>query len=253
MAEFRNVTIATGAVDETDSLRQTVHTLLEVCTTEDVAEILICCAKHISPECQRVVDELTLMKTDVPVIAFTQKRNKLGAVVDCIERAEGSHCIFTDSDLALDLTCVAEMIKRAKESPDSIISSSRWLEGCTFVEYGRLKKLLNFIAQRFLGILFSASLTDFTNPFQIAPTVLYKSIDWENEGFPIFIEMVLKPLRLGYKFTEVPTNCYPRRQGESKNSFLQTAMYLKTALHIRFMKKKDILKKDSLLYKKMNG
>ena len=77
--------------------------------------------------------------------------------------------------------------------------------------------------------------------------MLYKSIEWENEGFPIFIEMVLKPLRLGYKFTEVPTNCYPRRQGESKNSFLQTAMYLKTALHIRFMKKKDILKKDSSL------
>ena len=53
--------------------------------------------------------------------------------------------------------------------------------------------------------------------------------------------MVLKPIRLGYKFTETPTNCYSRKDGKSSNSAKQTFSYLKTALHIRFMSEKDIL------------
>lgn len=253
MTKFTGVTVATGAVNETESLKNTVLFILESCRHEDIKEILICCAKHISPECEAVVRELEELETDVPVTVFTQTRKKLGAVIDCIERAQGSHCIFVDSDMALDLSSVPLMIEEAKKEPDTIASCSRWLRGCRFIGYGRIRLVLNFCAQQFLKILFGAKMTDFTNPCQIAPTELYKAIEWENEGFPILIEMVLKPLRLGYKFIEVPTNCYPRKQGKSSNSRKQTAMYLNTALHIRFMKKKDILKKDSGLYKKKFG
>lgn len=251
MAEFKNVTIMLGAVDETDSLRQTVLTLLELCDHKDLREILITYSKNVTPESKAVVDELEKLETDVPIVVFMQKRKNLGSVIDVIERARGTHCILAASDMALDLRCIADMIEKAKEDGDRIVKSSRWMKGCQFIEYGTFKKILNFCAQQFLKILFGAKMTDFTNPCQIAPAELYQAIEWENEGFPIFVEMVLKPLRLGYKFMEVPTNCYPRKQGKSKNSRKQTAMYLNTALHIRFMKKADILKKDSELYKKL--
>ncbi len=253
MAEFRNATIMMGAVDETDSLRQTVLTVLELCKHEDIREIIIGYSQRVTPESKAVVDEMAALDTDVPIVTFMQKRKGISGLVDMIDVARGSHCILVASDMALDLQCVADMIEKAKEDGDTIVSSSRWMKGCTFVEYGTMKKLLNFCAQQFLKVLFGAKMTDFTNPCQIAPTELYQSIEWENEGFPILIEMVLKPLRLGYKFTEVPTNCYPRTQGKSKNSRKQTAMYLNTALHIRFMKKADILKKDSELRKRLFG
>ncbi len=253
MAEFRNATIMLGAVDETDSLRQTVYKILELCRHEDLGEIVIGYSQRVTPESKAVVDELAALDTDVPIVTFMQKRKGISGLVDIIDIAKSSHCILVASDMALDLQCVADMIEKAKEDGDRIVSSSRWMKGCTFVDYGAFKKFLNFSAQQFLKILFGARMTDFTNPCQIAPTELYQAIEWENEGFPILIEMVLKPLRLGYKFIEVPTNCYPRKQGKSKNSRKQTAMYLNTALHIRFMKKKDILKKDSALYKKMFG
>lgn len=253
MAEFKNATIMMGAVDETDSLRQTVLTILDICKHEDIREIIIGYSQRVTPESKAVVDEMAALDTDVPIVTFMQKRKGISGLVDMIDVARGSHCILVASDMALDLQCVANMIERAKEDGDRIASSSRWMKGCTFVEYGTLKKILNFCAQQFLKVLFGAKMTDFTNPCQIAPTEVYQSIEWENEGFPILIEMVLKPLRLGYEFMEVPTNCYPRKQGKSKNSRKQTAMYLNTALHVRFMKKKDILKRDSVLYKKMFG
>ena len=250
MANFRNATIMMGAVDETDSLRETVLTVLRVCDHKDLREIIISYSPRITAESKAVVDELAEMETDVPIITFQQNRKGVAAIVDMIEVARGSHCILVASDMALDLDCVAKMIEEAKKDGDTIISSSRWLRGCKFFEYSKTKHFLNHIARAFLSVLFTSKMMDFTNPCQIVPTELYQSIEWENEDFPLLIEMVLKPLRLGYKFTEVPTNCYNRKQGKSNNSFKQTAEYLPTALHIRFMKKKDILKKDSKLYKK---
>ena len=38
MAEFENVSIMLGAVDETDSLRTTVHTILDLCGHNDIKE-----------------------------------------------------------------------------------------------------------------------------------------------------------------------------------------------------------------------
>lgn len=253
MAEFVNATIMLGAVDETDSLRDTVLGVLSLCDHKDLREIIIGYSQHITPECKAVVDEMSALDTDVPVVTFMQHKKGIAALTEIIDIARGSHCILLASDMALDLSCVADMISGAKKDGNTIVSSSRWLKGCKFYNYNKLKRVLNFAAQQFLKILFRSKMTDFTNPCQIVPTEVYQSIEWESEGFPILIEMVLKPLRLGCKFTEVPTNCYPRKQGKSKNSFKQTALYLKTALHVRFMKKKDMLKKDSVLYKKYYG
>ncbi len=251
--DFANVTLMMGAVTETDSLRQTVDTLLQLCDHKDVREIIIGYSQHVTPESLAVVNEIAAYDTDVPIVTFMQHRRGISGLVDMIDVARGSHCILLASDMAHDLSCVTKMIDGAKAEPETIFSSSRWMKGCNFYGYGKARRVLNFAAQLFLRILFGTKMTDLTNPVQIVPTELYQSIDFENEGFPILIEMVLKPLRLGYRFREVPTNCYSRTQGRSSNSFKQTAMYFTTAIHIRFMPKKDILKKDSAMYKRLFG
>ena len=253
MSIFTGATVIMGAVTETESLRETVLKLLELCDHRDLREIIIGCSQHVTPESKAAANEMAALNTDVPIVVFMQKRPGLSGFLDAIEITRGSHCIPVASDMALDLTCVPEMIRRAKEEPDTIVSTSRWMKGCTFYEYSRVRRILNKSAQLFLRLLFHTELTDLTNPCQIAPTELYRSIRFENEGFPFLLEVVLKPLRLGYRFEEIPTNCYSRKEGRSNNSIRQTAMYLPTALHIRLMKKKDILKSDSKLYQNLFG
>ncbi len=242
MEEFK-VSILTGAVTETDSLRETVLTILETCNTSDLAEIIIFYPDRVTPECLAVIEELCEIRCDVPITAYKQILPRMGFIKEFIEMAKGTHCITVDSDLALDIKLIPEMIERAKAQPDAVISASRWLKGCNFSGYNPIKLAFNFAAQKFLSVLFGGKLTDYTIPFQIAPADVYKSINFESNEFPLLLELVLKPLRIGCEFVEVPTNCYGRKQGKSSNSFLQTAKYLSTALHIRFMKKGDILKK----------
>ncbi len=231
----------TGTVSETETLRQTINTVLEVCNHGDLKEILITYPDRITPECLEVVNELAAMECDVPIRVFEQKYPFMAFVKDLVEAAEGSHCILVPSDMALDLGMLPRMIEGAKKEPDTIFSASRWLKDCRFYDYGRVKKLINFCAQKFLAVLYMRNLTDFTNPVQIAPSELYKSINFEETGFPIFAEMILKPIRLGYKFKELPTDCFSRTEGKSSNSWKQILSYLRVVLHIRFMPEKDIL------------
>ena len=245
MSKFSSVTIMLGAVTETDSLRKTVETVISLCNSSDIAEIIISYPDRITPECKAVVDELANADYPVRMNVFPQIKPFMAGISGMMDAATGSHCILLASDMAFDLDFVPKMIELVKKEPDTIFSSSRWLPGCEMHDYGKLRKVLNFCAQKFLMVLYGVKLTDFTNPCQIAPTELYQSIEWEEIGFPFLLEMVLKPVRLGYKFVEVPTNCYPRTEGKSSNNFFQTASYLKTALHIRFMRKESILKKDA--------
>lgn len=239
--EFKNLTIMMGAVTETDSLRETVNTILSVCSPNDLKEIIICYADRTTPETLTVIQELKDNEDKVPIVVIKQRRPFMGCINDAIDIANGSHCMLVASDGALDLGVIPLLIEKAKNDPETIHSLSRWMKGCKFYGYGKGKKILNFFAQKFLAILYLRKMTDFTIPVQIAPTKLYKSIKFEETGFPFLIEMVLKPIRLGYKFTETPTNCYSRKEGKSSNSTKQTLSYLKTALHIRFMAVEDIL------------
>lgn len=243
MSEFKGVSIVTGAVTETSSLQATVDFILKNCNHTDVAQIIIGYPDRATPECLETIKNIEANQDDVAVITFLQKRKSLGFLTEAFDKAKGSHIITVDSDMALDLALIPEMIENAKREPETIFSASRWLGGNKFYGYNKFKKVLNICAQKFLSVLYASDLTDFTIPYQIVPTKILQSIEFEETGFPIFLEMVLKPLRLGYKFKELPTDCHSRTEGKSSNSFAQIPQYLKTALHVRFMKKEDILKK----------
>lgn len=243
MDKFSGVSIVTGAVTETDSLRRTVDFILENCNHSDLAEIIIGYPDRATPECVAVIKELEARESDVSIWSFVQKRPKLGFLTEAFDKAAGSHVITVDSDMALDLALIPQMIDGAKKEPDTIFSASRWLGGSSFNRYNKFKKLLNYCSQKFLAVLYQSKLTDFTIPFQIVSAELLRSINFEETGFAIFIEMVLKPVRLGCRIKELPTDCHERTQGKSNNSVTQLPSYLRTALHIRFMKKEDILKK----------
>lgn len=231
-----------GAVTETDSLRATVERILNECEHSDLAEIIIGYPQRTSAECLEVIRELVANQSDVPIVAFLQKREKLGFLTEAFDMAEGSHIITVDSDMALDLGLIPEMIECAKKEPETVFSASRWLGENSFAHYGKFKKALNFTAQKFLSVLYSSDLTDFTIPFQIISARTLKSIKFEETGFAMFLEMVLKPLRLGCRFKELPTSCRCREQGQSSNSYAQLPSYLKTAIKVRFMPKNKILK-----------
>ncbi len=242
--EFTSVSVMMGAVSETESLRRTVYGIAAAVEQKsDIAELLIAYpADRVTPECKAVLDELQNEEVGVKLDIFPQITPGIGFYSDAIERATGSHCIPFQTDMAMPLEIIADLIAEGKKDPSIFVTTSRWLPECKWTGYGAVKKVINKLAQIFLRVLFGGGLTDYTCPVQLIPTEIMKNIRWEKNDFSRFMEMQIKPLRLGYKFREIPVDCLERTDGQSSNSTIQIFNYLKTAFHLRFMKKQDILK-----------
>ena len=244
--KFEKVTVVIVATDEEKSLIQTVDTIALNCDMTDIDSILIVIPENASEGCIHTIEYLK--EKYYPVVRRHNQQLPYigGAVREAIKLTDSSHIMFLSADIPTDLRSVPEMIEKAKEHPEKIIKISRWLEKNSFYGYSEIRKVFNRIAQLFLRILYNSKLTDFTIPVLIGPTSVYKKADFKEWKFPFFLEMVLLPLSMKCTIIEIPTKCYARKEGKSSNSFMQTADYLRVALHIRFMKKEDILldKKD---------
>lgn len=241
MNEF-SVTFVVGATSESEALISTVNFIMERCAPADVARVLIVRTQHAPPETLAAIEAMERRYPE-KVRGMAQTRPYVGgAIRDGFDTAVSSHILLLPGDLAIGLDAVPLLIAAEKEAPDGIVKTSRWLNADAFHGYSRSRKFFNRCAQVFLRAAYRTRLTDLTNPVQIMPTALYKSVDWRELGFPFLAEMVLAPLRLGASFREIPAACYGRQEGKSSNSFLQTAMYLKTALRIRFTRPERLLK-----------
>ena len=242
LMKFTSVTIIIGTTDETDSLIKTVDYIMENCDHNDIGKVLMVKSKTASDNCNKTIAFLE-EKYGEKVSGLEQTRPYVGgAIRDGFDAADTSHIMLLPGDLGVSLECIPEMINRVKLKPDVISKTSRWLEKDSFHEYNGVRKIINGLAQVFLRVLYSSDLTDFTSPVQTAPIEAYSQSDWQELNFPFLLEMVLVPLRRGYKFEEFAVGCYGRQQGKSKNSVGQTALYLKTALRIRFTPKKKLTK-----------
>lgn len=231
---FEKVTIVISATDENESLIKTVDSIMLSCDASDIEALLIVIPKNAHPKC---ICAINFLKTKYPekVKAFVQHHPYIGgALRDSVNQVESSHILFTSADIPVNLDSIPVMIEKAKAEPGKIIKISRWLEKNSFIYYGKLKKMINFFAQNFLKVIFNSELTDFTTPILISPTDIYKKIVFKEWNFPCLLEAVLIPVKIGCCIEEIPAKCYSRTEGKSKNTFLQTALYLKTALRIRF-------------------
>ena len=242
---FEKVTIVISATDETNSLIKTVETTISDCDISDIDSFMIVVPEKASEECLYTIDYL-IEKYPEKVKKLVQTHPYIGgAMRDSIVNTDSSHILFFSADIPVGLESIPEMIEKAKKSPDKIIKVSRWIFKNSFYGYNSGKKILNYIGQKFLRVLFDSALTDFTIPILIAPTEIYKNINFKEWNFPCMLEAVLVPLRIGCSFEEIPAKSFSRTEGKSKNSILQTLLYLKTAIRVRFTKKQKLHKNIS--------
>lgn len=244
--EFKNVTILLPVMNETYSLTKTVETILNTCNRYDLAEFIILICKKTTLKSRNTAEMLVeKYSSKVRIYIHDQKLPFVGgAIREGFDLAIGSHVILMSSDLETDPRLIKDFIYYSKENPEYIITASRWMKEGGFENYNKIKLICNLIFERLISWFYFSKLTDLTYAFRLFPTALVKQIKWEELKHPFFLETALKPLRLGVKFKEIPAYWVARTEGVSQNSFLANFMYYKTAWHIRFLSKHDILKHE---------
>ena len=249
MNEFKNVSILLPTLNETFSFKQTVEIILDECNSNDLCEFIAIVCDRTEKDSIKAIEDTKIIAEEhgIPLhILYQTHPFAGGAVQDGMMVAKGSHTLMMAPDLETDPHNVKDFIEYAKKYPNDMITASRWLEKGSFEGYNKTKYVLNYIFQKFFSFFYRVKLTDITFGYRIAPTNLFQSIQWEELKHPFFLETALKPIRLGVKIHEIPSDWAARQEGESQNSLLQTFKYLKIAFKVKFEKKDKMLKDNNL-------
>ncbi len=235
MNEHYSLSVVFCAVDETFSLNNAFQKIQSYNLADEYLFVL---SQDATEECKKTVQEIRNSKQCNYII---QKEKGLGnAIRDAINQVNGTHMLVWPADDGMVTSSFPEMVRLSKDNPRTIVKISRWLARNGFEGYGRNRKIINFISQQFFRKLFKSELTEFTNPVQIAPIDIYQNIKWEGTDFDFIPEMILKPLKIGCKFIEVPCENVPRKEGKTKSNFFKLAEYYPIIFKIYKMKNEDI-------------
>ncbi len=230
-----DITFILPVLNETDSLRETVETIVRV-ADDHVHEILIITAEHTSPPSLQVAEQLAHERPGKTRMHRQQLPRLGGALQDAFRQAAGTHVMLMASDLETDPQEIPRFIEKMQQSGCEIVCGSRWLAGGGFEGYGPLRMALNWIFQRAFARLYSVRLTDLTFAYRLYRRDVLEGIEWDELGHPFLLECLLKPLRLGARAAEVPCRWRSRREGESAGSFRQMFQYVPLALRLRMRK-----------------
>lgn len=248
MDNFKNISILLPTLNETFSFRQTVEIILEECDLQDICEIIAIVCERTEKASLNAIEESKIFseKNNIPLQILYQTRPYAGgALQDGIMAARGSHILMMAPDLETDPHNVKDFISNGKRYPNDMITASRWLRKGSFQGYHKVKFILNLIFQKFFAWFYHVKLTDITFAYRLAPAKLLQSIKWEELKHPFFLETALKPIRLGVKIHEIPSQWSARQEGKSQNSLLQTFKYLRIAFKVKFEHQGDILKTNA--------
>jgi glycosyltransferase involved in cell wall biosynthesis len=215
---------------------------------ESISEILLVVCQRTRPDALATCEKLTRLHPGLIQTRFQQRPFLGGAIRDAFDWARGTHVLMMASDLETEPSSVKDLIRKAGEGYD-IVTATRWSENGGFHGYEPVKYVLNWLFQRSFRLLYGTALSDLTYGYRIFKAKWVKEIAWEELKHPFLLETILKPLRLGATVAEIATVWRTRQEGVSHNSFLQTLLYLRPALTIRFTPRHALLaaREDALV------
>ncbi len=229
----QSFTILLPVINETESLKKTIQ-IIETQNKEEKLIFLFLCSKVLTSK-----DSINICKNYIKIdkfkykIIFQNRKGLGGAFIDSFSNLSSTHTIMMASDLETDPETVMNLINISKKNTSSIICTSRWINKNSFSEYGLIKKALNFVFQKFFGMVFKVDLSDLTFGFRLYPTNVLKDIKWEINNFGFLFESIIKPIHLGYKTLEIATKWKKREEGVSSNNLMFYVTYFYIAFKIK--------------------
>ncbi|GAB5400726.1 MAG: glycosyltransferase family 2 protein [Aureisphaera sp.] len=127
--------------------------------------------------------------------------------------------------------CVAVMMADLSDSPEDLIKfyntmvegdydcvfGSRFMKGGKTIDYPRVKKFVNRIANMIIRMVMNIKYNDTTNAFKLYKKKTIDGIQpFLSPHFNLTIELPLKAIIRGYSYTIVPNSWQNRAYGESK-------------------------------------
>lgn len=144
-------------------------------------------------------------------------RNGFGrAIIYGLDRMNGDAVVIMMADESDDCRDVVRYWHLLSEGWDAVFGS-RFTKGGGVIDYPWLKLIVNRLANFFIRLLFSVNLNDTTNAFKAyRASVIEGCRPLLSPHFNLTVELPLKSIVRGYKWTVIPITWRNRRSGVPK-------------------------------------
>jgi glycosyltransferase involved in cell wall biosynthesis len=229
-----SLSVVVTVYTETVSVIETVERLLRSDGQASIQEIILIIAPRASAETKQICEDLA-RRYGVVKARIQQSGPGVGrGLREAMLTAAAHDCVaIMAGDLETEPEAVIRMYHKMLETGADVVIANRWLQGGGFQGYDPIKLVCNWFFQKIFQVIYLTRISDLTYGFKLLRSEVIRSVAWESDRHPIFIETTVKPLRLGYRLEQVPTVWIGRHEGESVNTFLRNFDYVKLALRVR--------------------
>jgi dolichol-phosphate mannosyltransferase len=208
--------IVMPARDEQDSLSPTLTSLYATLQREGVPHEIVVVDDGSRDRTWPVLQEL---RAQIPTLAPVRNtgQNGFGRAVVCgLNAMKGDACAIMMAD-ASDSPEDAVRYWRLLNEGHECVFGSRFLKGSDVVDYPRLKLAMNRLANFLVRVGFNIELNDTTNAFKAyRRTVIDGCRPFLSPHFNLTVEIPLKAIVRGYRYTIIPISWRNRKHGEAK-------------------------------------
>ncbi len=211
------LSIVIPAYNEEESIKQTISAIASKLATTGIPHEILVVNDNSKDHTEGVLKELSEEYT------FVRYVNNLGpngfgyAVRFGLERFKGD--------------CVAIMMADLSDSPDDLVRfynemikencdcvfGSRWIKGGYVVDYPRVKRVINRVANKIIQLVMNIGYNDTTNAFKLYRKETIEGVKpFLSPHFNLTIELPLKAIIRGYSYRVIPNSWTNRQFGESK-------------------------------------
>ena len=159
---------------------------------------------------------------------FPQKKSFVGGAIDYgIKMSSNKYIAVMASDLETNPHELKKMIALSKKNPQHIISADRWVSNKGFSNYGLIKFLANFTFQKLIKVFINYDIFDFTFAYRLYPKKALKNYNIKELRHGFALEILLYPLKKGFKVITFPSKWKKRVEGTSSITIRSYFSYLK--------------------------
>ncbi|MEK7684052.1 MAG: glycosyltransferase family 2 protein [Verrucomicrobiota bacterium] len=162
---------------------------------------------------------LRALQERLPVLHPLQNGPPYGfgrAVTRGLNQMRGDAVVIMMADESDDCRDVVRYWQALNEGAECVFGS-RFIKGGGVIDYPRIKRLLNRIANYFIRVLFHIPLNDTTNAFKAyRREVIEGCRPFLSPHFNLTVELPLKAIVRGYSWTVIPITWRNRRTGAPK-------------------------------------
>lgn len=211
------LSVVIPAYNEEDSIVQTIELLEEALEKASILHETIVINDNSSDNTLKVLNKL---KDRFPFFEYYTNPGPNGfgyAVRYGLNRFKGDCVAVMMADLSDDPQDLISFYHAMIDGNFDCVFGSRWIKGGRTVDYPRVKKIVNRIANKIVQLVMGIRYNDATNAFKLYKRGTIEGVrPFLSPHFNLTIELPLKAIIRGYSYKILPNSWTNRKFGESK-------------------------------------